>query len=69
MLSGGGEKAWKADWDQILKNLKCQAKLFVGSKEVLEDFKVGMSGLGLSGISEWDELGGKEIISETGKTI
>ena len=66
MLSGG-EKPRKADWDQIQKNLKRQAKLFGGSKEVLEDFKVGMSDLGSSGNSEQDELGGKEIISETSK--
>lgn len=34
-----GEKARKADGDPIRKNLKCHAKSFVGSKEVLEIFK------------------------------
>ena len=48
--------------DQIKKNLKCHAKFFVGSKEVLEDFRVGESELGLSSNSEqmtWvtDQLG------------
>lgn len=38
-----GEKAGKAEWAQIKKNLKSQAKAFVGSKKVLEDFKVGES--------------------------
>ena len=48
--------------DQIKKTLKCHAKFFVGSKEVLEDFRVGESELGLSSNSEqmtWvtDQLG------------
>ena len=42
----------KAEWNQIKKNLKCHAKFFVGSKEVLKDFRVGESELGLSCNSE-----------------
>lgn len=56
-----GERARKANWDQI-KNLKCRTELCVGSKEVLENFKVGESQLHLSGNSEQSELGSKEII-------
>lgn len=56
-----GERARKANWDQI-KNLKCQTELCLGSKEVLENFKVGESQLHLSGNSEQSELGSKEII-------
>lgn len=68
MLSRG-EKARKADWDQIKKHLKLKAKLFAESKEVLEDFKVAVSDLGLCGNNEQDELGGKEIISEASKKV
>lgn len=50
------EKVGKAERDQV-KNLKCQAKSFVGSKEVLKDFKVGESELGLSLSSEQMNFG------------
>ena len=56
------EKARKAVWNQIKKNLKCQAELLVGCKEGLEHFKVGKSELSLFGNSEQNELGNKEII-------
>ena len=58
----------KAEWDKIKKNLKCHAKFFVGSKEVLADFRVGESELGLSCNSEqmtWVT----EIIWEADKTV
>ena len=58
----------KAEWDEIKKNLKCHAKFFVGSKEVLADFRVGESELGLSCNSEqmtWVT----EIIWEADKTV
>ena len=58
----------KVEWDEIKKNLKCHAKFFVGSKEVLADFRVGELELGLSCNSEqmtWVT----EIIWEADKTV
>ena len=58
----------KVEWDEIKKNLKCHAKFFVGSKEVLEDFRVGESELGLSCNSE-QMIWVTEIIWEAYKTV